>query len=210
MRDTVIHALRSMLLLTTTAAHAITLGLAPVSQTVAVGTQLDVALQISGLGEGAAPSLSTFDVDVTFSGSLLSFASAAFGDPGSGDQLDLSGLGSVTAVSPAPSAVNLFELSLDLPADLVALQAASFTLATLTFTAQAPGTSSLAITVNALGDANGVPLFAELVGASVTGEGAAAVDEPESLLLAAAALLALVQALQRRTSMRTHAANAAS
>src|SRR5262249_54807993 len=137
----------ALLLLAATSARALILDLAPVSQTAGVGAQLQVALQVSGLGDGAAPSLASFDVDLTFDASALSFVSAAFGDPVLGDQLDVLGLGSVTSASPGSGVVNLFELSLDTQADLDTLQAGDFTVATLTFKALTAGSSPLALGV---------------------------------------------------------------
>lgn len=128
----------------------------PSSQNAPLGTTVAVDLVISGLGNFAPPSLGTFDIDVTFDPSILSFQNAAFGD-----QLDLIGLGSITQVAPGVMNVNIFELSLDDPADLDTLQPGSFTLATLTFATIASGTSFLEVIVNALGDAVGDPLTAE-------------------------------------------------
>jgi hypothetical protein len=67
-----------------------------------------------------------------------------------------------------------------LPADLDAFQAGSFTLATLSFSALSAGTSPLGITLNALGDANGDPLTADLAGGSVN---VGSVPEPATWLL---------------------------
>jgi hypothetical protein len=170
------------LLLAAGTSQAITLSFNPVAQDVAVGSSVDVALMISGLGAGTAPSLSTFDLDVSFDPGLLSFSGALFGDPVLGDQLDVSSLGgNPTSVGlTGPGVVNLFDLSLDLPADLDAFQADSFTLATLSFSALSAGTSPLGITLNALGDANGDPLTADLAGGSVN---VGSVPEPATWLL---------------------------
>lgn len=138
------------------AAAQITIDIVPSSQDASLGTMVAVDLVISGLGDFAAPSLGTFDLDVTFDPVILAFNSAVFGD-----QLDLFGLGSITEVFPGVMNVNLFELSLDDPADLDTLQPGSFTLATLTFDTIASGTSPLELFINALGDALGDPLEAE-------------------------------------------------
>ena len=125
-----------------------------------------IAQSTARVGYGSSfpnsPSLSAFDLDVAFDDAILAFDAAAFGDPSLGDQLDLF-LGSVTGVTPGTGVVNLLELSFDLPSDLNALQAASFTLATLTFTAQAISTSTLDLSVNALADAFGDPLTLDTV-----------------------------------------------
>ena len=154
------------------------IGFAPGEQGVGLGTPVEVALTISGLGAFAAPSLSTFDLDVSFDPAILAFSSVTFGDPLLGDQLDLFGLGSITTVTPGTGVVNLFELSLDTPGDLDTLQPGSFTLATLEFDTLAVGTSPLGISINVLGNAFGEPLSAEVQGGSIS-----PVPEPASFIL---------------------------
>ena len=173
------------MMLTAAGAGAVTIGLSPVSQTVLPGDSVEVALTISGLGNGVAPSLGAFDLDVEFDPAVLGFSMAVFGDPILGDQLDLFGLGSFTGVDASiPATVNLFEVSLDLPADLDLLQAPSFTLATLTFQALAAGVSPLSLRNVILGDALGDPLDASVTGASVN-----VVPEPGTLLLLGSGLM---------------------
>jgi hypothetical protein len=138
---------------------AVTLGLDPPAQSVSVGEQVEVALVIAGLGAAVPPSLGTFDIDVTFDATVLSLNDVAYGDPALGDQLDLLGLGSVTATGPGAGSVSLFELSIDPIAELNDLQADAFTLAVLTFGAVGPGSSGLNLAVNALGDAEGASLL---------------------------------------------------
>lgn len=130
--------------------QALMLSIDPLFQEVPKGGTVDAALSISGLGDGQAPSLGAFDLDVEYNPSILSFTSAAYGD-----QLDLWVLGSLEETVPATGKVNLFGVSFDSIADLENYQADSFTLATLTFTALALGTSPLDISVIALGDARG-------------------------------------------------------
>lgn len=72
--------------------QAISLDFIPASGSVVQGQPLITALAISGLGDHAAPSLSAFDIDVTFDTAILSLNSATFGDPVLGDQLDPAGL----------------------------------------------------------------------------------------------------------------------
>lgn len=167
-----------------TAGHAqATVGFDPIAQTVASGATVDVGVVISGLTDGDAPSLSTFDLDISFDPSVLSFGSAVFGDPVLGDQLDVFGLGFNPTLDlvTGSGVLNIFELSLDSPDDLDTLQVGSFTLATLTFEALTGGTSPLGISINALGDAYGDPLAAEVTSGSVTVTGAA--PEPATLAL---------------------------
>lgn len=150
-------------------AHAIQLGIQPATHSVAPHASFDLALAISGLGDGTAPSLGVFDLTVAYDPAILQFEALDFGDPALGDQLDLFGLAGVTGVDTSvPGIINLFELSLDAPQDLEALQAGDFTLSVFTFTALAPGVSALDLSVNALGDAWGDPLFATLTSGRVT------------------------------------------
>jgi hypothetical protein len=187
----------ALLLLLTGLAGAITLQVDPSDQDVTIGSTVNAKLLVSGLGSGAAPSLSTFDLDVTFD-SILSFLDFTFGDPILDDQLDLSSLGSITAVSPGVGTVNLFELSFDTSTDLDTLQAGSFTLGTLRFGALSTGVSAIGISVNALGDANGDPLTAEIVGGRVA-VSAAQVPEPASVLLLLAGVVGFAGFRARET-----------
>jgi hypothetical protein len=185
-----------MLVLAATPARAITIGFDPATANVNVGSPVTVDLVIDDLGDGVAPSLSTFDLDVAFNDAVLSFLSATFGDPVLGDQLDLTGLGSVTAVTHGAGIVNVFELSLDLPSDLDNLQTGAFTLARLTFNAQAAGVSALVLSIGALGDANGNPLAADL------GEGRIAVPGPGAEIPEPATLILLISGLAAASGTR--------
>jgi len=154
------------------------------------GGPVDVGLRISGLTDLAAPSIGTFDLDLTFDAALLAVSSIAYGDPVFGDQLDLFGAGSITAATIGAGVVNLLELSLDSEADLNALQADEFTLVTIRFDVLGFGTSPLSLTVNTLGDAAGDPLEATVGTGSVTIEApTAAVPEPTTSLLVGTGLL---------------------
>ena len=176
-------------------AYAITLGIDPPSQDVNFGDQAMVDLTISGLGDFAPDSLSVFDLDISFDASIVSFNSAVFGD-----QLDLFGLGSITGVTPGAGTVNLFELSFDLPDDLDALQAGSFTLATLTFDTAGLGLSALDISINALGDSLGNPLDADIVNGAITVVDPSAttvIPEPSTYALMIFGLIGLCMARKR-------------
>lgn len=195
-------ALTIFVLFSIAPSQAITIGFNPITQDVMLGDQAFVDLYISGLGDGyfnngntngyvndgnfngyyyTAPSLSAFDLDIRYDPAILSMNNVTFGDPVLGDQLDIWGLGGnpVGASNIAiPGVENIYEVSLDLPQDLVDYQADSFTLATLTFDTLALGTSALDMGINELGDEWGNPLTATVDRGSVN-----VIPEPATLLL---------------------------
>jgi hypothetical protein len=146
----------------TAAAQELTIG----SETISSSGVATVDLDISGLNPGTT-ALGTFDVNVGFNASIVNFASASYGDPILGDQLNFTGL-ALQSTTPGADTAELFELSLDPSSTLLASQPSSFTLATLTFDAVGTGTSTLALSVNALGDENGNSLPATLQNGAVT------------------------------------------
>ena len=177
---------------TSTFAQGISLGFGPSSQSVAIGLPVSVGVTISELGDLSPPSLSTFDLNITFDPGLLSFNSAVFGDPVLGDQLDVMGLGGNPTFAGiiSPGVLNIFELSFDSPDDLNTLQAGNFTLATLVFASIGVGTSALEISVNTLGDAVGDPLSAAVTSGSIT-VNSSSIPEPAVLPLISVGLMSL-------------------
>lgn len=149
--------------------QAITISIQPSSQTVDLGSSVSLDVGISGLGDGVAPSLSTFDFNVRFDPAILSFSSISFGDPVLGDQLGPIS-GSLTDFSVDPvTGVNQFAVSLELdPVEFDKLQADSFTLTSITFSTVGLGTSSLVLSDIVLGDFWGAPLDASTGDGSVT------------------------------------------
>jgi hypothetical protein len=91
--------------------------------------------------------------------------------------------------------VNLFELSLDSASDLDALQAGTFTLATLTYQGIAAGVGSLSLNVIALGDSFGAPLDFEAFGAAITVSQA---PEPGGMVLLLIGVTATCRLRRRR------------
>ncbi len=163
------------------------------SETIGPTGVATVDLNVSGLTPGTT-AIGTYDVNVGINSSVVNFASAAFGDPILGsNQLDPEGFGTISAVTPGVGNVEVFELSLDDPAALLASQASSFTLATLNFDAVGAGTSPLDLSVNALGDQLGNALSSALNDGSitVTGGGATAAPEIDAASAASAIILLL-------------------
>lgn len=160
----------------------------PVAQHTANGLQVDVDIRVSGLGTNAAPSLGAFDLTVNFDDLVLDFTGLTFGN-----QLDLFGFdfnprGFAEDPDSAVGAVSIFEVSLDTVGDLNALQADSFVLATLTFSAMNMGFSFLDFSSVILSDSLGNALGATL------SSGGIAVPEPSTLILFGLGILALAAA----------------
>ena len=157
-------------------ALAITIGFEPASQIVPVGESVSIDLVISGLGDYSEPSLSTFDLNITYDTAILDFTDytlgSCLGDILFGEAWDLSW------GETAPGTINLAELSFLSVSELDALQPSSFPLATLTFNTLAVGTSSLDISTTALGDAYGNLLSADVQSGSIS-----PVPEPATFIL---------------------------
>jgi hypothetical protein len=155
------------LLLSMNAQASISLGFTSATQT---AHRLEIGLQVSGLDAATAPALSTYDLDIHFDPSLLSYGGITFGDPLLGNQLDVFNLGSNTIAAELTGIgiLNVFELSLDTPADMNACQADTFILATLRFDMLNHGTSALTINVNVFDDADAVALSPAVQSATIT------------------------------------------
>lgn len=153
--------LAAMLLACASSYAGVLVAVSPSTQSVAAGSQVSIDIKISGLGSGTA--LGTFDFNVAFDPALLAYSSFSYGS-----QLNLFGLGDIQSVTPGAGTVNVFELSLESVSDLNTLQAPAFLLATLTFDTLSGGTSPLTLAINALGDASGNSIAADLSHGSVT------------------------------------------
>lgn len=156
------------------------LAISPSSSTASIGSAVSIDIKVADLASDV--SVGVFDIEVVFDPAVLSFSSGILGS-----QLDLLGLGSVQSITPVGSGrVGVFELSLDSVDDLNSLQLPAFRLVTLTFDAIAAGSSALTLSVNAIGDASGNPIAAEVLGASVLVAGV--VPEPSTYALMLAGL----------------------
>jgi hypothetical protein len=133
-------------------AQAISLELLPSTQNVLLGDELAVDIAISGLGEDIAPSLSGFDLNISFDSNLFAYSSVTIGDPNLGDMLDLSDDPmSFAAVTPSVGTANFINITPDAELPFLnSVQPDSFILATLFLNTLGTGSSSLDLTVNAL------------------------------------------------------------
>lgn len=122
-----------LMLAVTRPACAIAIDIYPNFNSVPVGQVIRLDIVITGLGSGNAPSLSAFDVGMTYEPSHAEFTEIAFGNNGV-DQLDLMGFGSITYVDDSyPGQVYFGEISFDDPSYLNNWQQDSFILASLDF-----------------------------------------------------------------------------
>lgn len=169
------------------------LSLDPVNQDAVIGEQVSVNVMISGLGDFQALSLATFDIDIAFDTSALSFAGYSLG---SELGADLFASVDTSWGEWAPGIVNVSELSLLTNTELWDFQPGAFALAELVFDViAAPATSSLGFIFADLTDTNGDTINIVGVGdASVTG-----VPAPATLALMGLGMLALF-ARQKRFS----------
>jgi hypothetical protein len=178
-------------------APAATISVLPGSQvSVAPATTTTIVLNISGLGSpGSTPHLGTFDITLSFNPLLLTFTGATYGTG-----LDVFGLGDLQSTTPAIGTVNLLEISLDSPTDLNTFQSNSFMLVSLQFLGITTGQSDINLTVNALGDANGAALAADII----YGTGIA-IPEPSSRSLLVGSVMLLLALGFRRSGLRKRA-----
>lgn len=179
-------------------ANAISIDLVANKSSVNVGDNLEVAVRISGLNDAGAPSLGVYDLNFQFDSGLFSFDSIHWGNSANGNQLDLSGFGSLQDSSSGSGWLNLFELSFDNALDLNQFQADEFTLFSVLLNTIAVGTGNFSLIANSLGDAYGDELFVDKINETQVRVGSISVPEPSSALLLLAGLLAIAAL---RTSM---------
>lgn len=177
-------------------AHAVSIGFSPASPTVSIGEFFDVDVVISELGIGDAPSVGVFNFDIDYIPTVLSADTVSFGSDLGGNSLtqafDLSTLGFV----------NFAEISLLPPDILNTLQPDSFTLATLTFEAIGLGQSLLSFPGISIQDALAVDLTVTLeTGGNVTVQPAAAVPEPNAIMLFGIGIFTMAVSRKRKQSL---------
>lgn len=178
MRNWIAGPLGLVLLLVCARAEAVSIGLAVSDLSLLPGEQVTVDVVVAGLGAGAAPTVSGFDLDLDFGAPTLSLVNVAFGSGlGTGGQV----LNSTSLLS--ASVVDLAAVSLLASATLDAQQPTSFVLATLTFQAVSPGFSALVITQSILADTSALPGGNQLVLDSISGASIVVTPEPGTLLL---------------------------
>jgi len=179
---------------------AATISLQPASQIGMPGDTVFLDLTVSGLGDGTAPSLGAFDIDLTFDDAALDFIGGIFGD-GLNDLLDpFTPL--VQSLSAGIGTINLAEVSLLVtplgdPTPLDLWQADAFVLATLEFLVVDldPGTFTVVdFDDYLLGDGFGVELVDVGSEAATIFNPDTTVAEPMSILLLGVAMLGLVAA----------------
>jgi hypothetical protein len=177
--------------------EAVLIELLPADQTVSQGDAVVVDVLISDHGAGAAPSVGAFDLDVAFDPSILVPTAVTFG-PFLGDPLLLE---AVSGFALLPGLLDFFETSFLLPAELDALQPEPLLVATLSFIAAGPGTTSLIFSDIILGDAFGDPLAATASSGSVTVT-PGAIPVPGTLPLLAPGLLIVLLGRRNRGCRR--------
>ncbi len=168
-------------------ANALTVTLAPATQSVVQDqtAQLDIVV-----GDVLPAGLGGYSITLAFDPSILDFASAVSHLPGV--------TWGLSAKVSAPGQLELSDLSFEEPADLVNLESASFTLATVSYKAIGVGTSAISVTKLDLADAAGSLLAAGLpAGAAVT---VSAVPEPATLLSLLGGLAVVGAAVRRRSA----------
>ncbi len=185
-------------LLLAAASSAATISVAPDTQNVPLGNTAVVGLFVSGLGDGVAPSLSSFSLDLSFDDSLLSLTTVNFGDPSAtpNNQIEIVFPGISGFFPSVGSSFTIFQSSFDLPADLISSQHAAFRLFSVEFATLGEGVSMIEILNLTATDEQSNDFsssFAIQTGAvEVTGAGVV-IPEPAtwSLLAGALALLAM-------------------
>lgn len=172
-------------------ANAISIDLIANQTAINVGDNIEVQVRISGLNDASAPSLGDYDVNFNYDASLFNFNNIVWGDSTLGNQLDLSGFGSLQDSNSGSDWLRVLEVSFDGAYDLELLQAGEFTLFSVLLNAIAVGSGNFSLTKNAFGDAYGNDLLVGTINTTTVNVERVSVPEPSSLLLLVG-LLAIV------------------
>lgn len=178
-------------------ANAISIDLIADQTAVNVGDSVAVQVRISGLNDASAPSLGVYDVNFNYDASLFNFSSIVWGDSTLGNQLDLSGFGSLQDSSSGLGWLSALEISFDYAADLELLQAGEFTLFSVLLNAIAIGSGNFSLTTSVFGDAYANELSIDTFNGTTVNVGSVSVPEPSSLLL----LLGMLAVIALRAKM---------
>lgn len=149
-------SLSLLFLLTVGQSKATALTMSTTSSNPIIGNTVDVELNVADLGNGTAPSVGAYNVNIAFDSSILAYNSVTFGN-----QLDLGFFGSIQdsdTTNVLSGTLNLSETSFESETDLNNFQAQDFTLATITFDTIAVGPSQITPSIVSFGDAAGDPL----------------------------------------------------
>lgn len=164
-------------------ANALSIDLIASQVAVNVGDNIEVQVRISDLNDASAPALGVYDVNFNYDADLFSSNGINWGDSTLGNQLDLSGFGSLQGSDGGMDWLRAFELSFDDALDLELLQAGEFTLFSVLLSAIAIGSGNFSLTTNAIGDAYGNNFFIDTINGTTVNVSGVSVPEPSSLLL---------------------------
>ena len=179
--------------------QAVVIYFSPAVQPGLTGDFVSMDLVVSGLGDGAAPSVGVWDFDISYDDLVLAVDgwtfSSELGDIGLGEAVDLS-LGDDFF-----GLLGLSVLSLLTPAELDALQGSEITLATITFEVLDLGIGEFTDVgidwIYALGDGFGDPLDPSRTGVGRISN-AVGVPEPGAAILLLTGLVLLARRASRR------------
>lgn len=142
-----------------TTSFAATITVNPPSITAVPNSTATVWIGFSNLDDLTPRALGAYDLQLAYDPSLLALNAVHFGDPVHGDQLDLSGYGTLAFADPSiPGLVRVLELSFDDASTLNQNQLPQFALAGFFFQTLGAGVSPLSIEINMVTDASGFPM----------------------------------------------------